>query len=207
MRQLNKRIALILALILVAFLQCPIVTADLEIRNANPLGENIICFGDSLTYGTGAARDKSYPARLSEMIGQPIINAGIPGNTTADGLERLETDVLERSPRIVLITLGGNDLKNGVRKDVAYKNLKAIIEAIQAEGGLVILGGIKFIILDKGYGEMYKKLAKETDIILIQNVLSGLVGKDKYMSDPIHPNAAGYEIMAKRFHEAIEPYL
>ena len=170
-------------------------------------GENIICFGDSLTYGTGAARNKSYPAQLSEMTGIPIINAGIPGNTTSDGLERIETDVLERSPRIVMITLGGNDLKNGVRKDVAYKNLKTIIEAIQAEGGLVILGGVKFLVLDKGYGEMYKKLAKETEIILIPNILGGLIGKDKYMSDPIHPNAAGYEIMAKKFHEAIEPYL
>ena len=170
-------------------------------------GENIICFGDSLTYGTGASRNKSYPAQLSEMTGIPIINVGVPGNTTSDGLERIETDVLERSPRIVMITLGGNDLKNGVRKDVAYKNLKTIIEAIQAEGGLVVLGGVKFLVLDKGYGEMYKKLAKETDIILIPNVLSGLIGNGKYMSDPIHPNAAGYEIMAKKFHEAIEPYL
>ena len=170
-------------------------------------GENIICFGDSLTYGTGAARNKSYPSRLSEMIGQPVINAGIPGNTTADGLERLETDVLGRSPRIVLITLGGNDLKNGVSKDVAFMNLKTIITAIQAKGGLVILGGVKFILLDKGYGKMYKKLAKETDILLIPNVLSGLIGKDKYMSDPIHPNAAGYEIMATKFNKAIEPYL
>lgn len=170
-------------------------------------GENIICFGDSLTYGTGAAQNKSYPAQLSAMIDQPVINAGIPGNTTADGLERLETDVLEKSPRIVLITLGGNDLKNGVHKDVAFMNLKTIIEAIQAEGGLVVLGGVKFIILDKGYGEMYKKLAKETDIILIPNILGGLIGKDKYMSDPIHPNGAGYEIMAQKFHKAIEPYL
>lgn len=170
-------------------------------------GENIICFGDSLTYGTGAAQNKSYPAQLSAMIDQPVINAGIPGNTTADGLERLETDVLEKSPRIVLITLGGNDLKNGVHKDVAFMNLKTIIEAIQAEGGLVVLGGVKFIILDKGYGEMYKKLAKETDIILMPNILGGLIGKDKYMSDPIHPNGAGYEIMAQKFHKAIEPYL
>ena len=170
-------------------------------------GENIICFGDSLTYGTGAVGNKSYPAQLSAMIGQPVINAGIPGNTTADGLKRLETDVLEKSPRIVLITLGGNDLKNGVRKDVAFMNLKTTIEAIQAEGGLVVLGGVKFIILDKGYGEMYKKLAKETDIILIPNILSGLIGKDKYMSDPIHPNTAGYEIMAQKFHKAIKPYL
>lgn len=170
-------------------------------------GENIICFGDSLTYGTGAAQNKSYPAQLSAMIDQPVINAGIPGNTTADGLERLETDVLEKSPRIVLITLGGNDLKNGVHKDVAFMNLKTIIEAIQAEGGLVVLGGVKFIILDKGYGEMYKKLAKETDIILMPNILGGLIGKDKYMSDPIHPNGAGYEIMAQKFYKAIEPYL
>jgi lysophospholipase L1-like esterase len=170
-------------------------------------GENIICFGDSLTYGTGAPRDKSYPAQLSDMTGQPVINAGVPGDTTTRALERLEEDVLSQSPRIVLITLGGNDLKNGVRKDVAFRNLKTIIEAIQAEGGLVILGGVKFIILDKGYGEMYKKLAKETDIILVPNVLKGLIGKDKYMSDPIHPNGQGYTIMAERFYEAMKPYL
>ena len=170
-------------------------------------GENIICFGDSRTYGTGAARNKSYPAQLSAMIGKPLINAGIPGNTTADGLERLDTDVLAKSPRIVLITLGGNDLKNGVRQDAAFMNLKTIINAIQAKGGLVILGGVKFLFLDKGYGEMYKRLAKETDIILIPDILSGLIGKDKYMSDPIHPNAAGYEIMATKFKKAIEPYL
>ncbi len=170
-------------------------------------GENIICFGDSLTYGTGAPHDKSYPAQLSDMIGQPVINAGVPGDTTTRALERLEEDVLSQSPRIVLITLGGNDLKNGVRKDVAFRNLKTIIKAIQAEGGLVILGGVKFIILDKGYGKMYKKLAKENDIILIPNVLKGLIGKDKYMSDHIHPNGEGYAIMAERFYEAMKPYL
>ena len=70
-------------------------------------GENIICFGDSLTYGTGAPRDKSYPAQLSDMIGQPVINAGVLGDTTTRALERLEEDVLSQSPRIVLITLGG----------------------------------------------------------------------------------------------------
>ena len=71
----------------------------------------------------------------------------------------------------------------------------------------MILGGVKFIILDKGYGEMYKKLTKETDVILVPNVLKGLIGKDKYMSDPIHPNGQGYTIMAKRFYEAMKPYL
>jgi len=170
-------------------------------------GDSIICFGDSLTYGTGASRNRSYPAQLSNLIDLPVINTGVPGDTTASALARLQEDVLDQSPRIVLITLGGNDLKNGVHKNVAFDNLKTIIMAIQAEGALVVLGGVKFIVLDKGYGEMYKKLAKETDIILVPNVLKGLIGKDKYMSDPIHPNGEGYTIMAERFHKAIKPYL
>jgi lysophospholipase L1-like esterase len=170
-------------------------------------GENIICFGDSLTYGTGAARDKSYPAQLSEIIGHPVINAGIPGNTTADGLKRLESDVLDRSPRMVLITLGGNDMKNGIDKKTAFKNLRKIVVAIQEKDALVVIGGVKLLFWDRGYEEEYEKLAEETGVILIPNVLKGLIGHDDLMSDAIHPNAAGYKIMAERFHKAIEPYL
>ena len=170
-------------------------------------GENITCFGDSLTYGIGAAGDKSYPAQLSKMTGRPIINAGIPGNTTADALKRLEADVLEKSPRMVLITLGGNDMKNGIDKKIAFKNLREIVAAIQAKEALVVIGGVKLLFWDRGYEEEYEKLAEETGVILIPNVLKGLIGHDDLMSDTIHPNAAGYEIMAKRFHKAIEPYL
>ena len=170
-------------------------------------GENIICFGDSLTFGTGAPHDKSYPARLSEMIGQPVINAGIPGDTTARALLRLEQDVLSQSPRIVLITLGGNDLKNGVDKNIAFKNLLEIVEAIQATGALVVIGGIKLLFWDRGYEEEFEKLANDTGAILVPDTLGGLMGNEKLMYDTIHPNAAGYEIMAKRFFKAIEPYL
>ena len=170
-------------------------------------GDNIICFGDSLTYGTGAPENKSYPAQLSEIIGQPVINAGIPGNTTADGLRRLEADVLSQSPRIVLITLGGNDMKNQVDKKAAFKNLRQIVEAIQAEGALVVVGGVKLLFWDRGYGEEYERLADETGVLLIPNVLEGLAGHHDLMSDTIHPNAAGYEIMAERFYEVIKPYL
>ena len=170
-------------------------------------GENIICFGDSLTYGTGAVPGKSYPARLAEMIGQPVINAGIPGDTTARALQRLERDVLSKSPRIVLITLGGNDMKNGVDKKNAFKNLREIVEAIQAKEALVVVGGVKVLFWDRGYEKEYEKLAEETGALLIPNVLKGLIGHDDLMHDAIHPNAAGYEIMAARFHKAIEPYL
>jgi len=170
-------------------------------------GDNIICFGDSLTYGTGAPRNKSYPAQLSELTGQPVINAGVPGDTTSRALERLAEDVLDQSPRIVLITLGGNDLKNGVDKKIAFKNLKSIVKAIQSKGALVVIGGIKLLFWDRGYEEEYEKLAAETGALFIPNILGGLMGNDKLMHDTIHPNAAGYEVMAAKFHKTIEPYL
>ena len=94
----------------------------------------IICFGDSLTAGTGADPGMDYPTQLSRIIAKPVINAGVPGDTTTRALKRLQRDVLSRSPDVVLITLGGNDLKTGVVKDTAFKNLKRIVESIQGQG-------------------------------------------------------------------------
>lgn len=180
---------------------------EYPIINARPSGEQIICFGDSLTYGIGAKPGRDYPSRLSELVGQPVINAGVPGDTTADGLARLETDVLSRSPRIVLITLGGNDLKNGVPKKKAFANLGRIVKTIQQHGALVVLGGVDFPFWGKGFGEAYKTLAREQGTLLVPNVLEGLLGNPKRMSDTIHPNSKGYRIMARRFYQLIAPYL
>ena len=72
-----------------------------------------------------------------------MINAGVPGDTTADALDRLERDVLSRPPRMVLLTLGGNDLKNCVPKKQAFTHLRAIVEAIQKAGALVVSGGVE----------------------------------------------------------------
>ncbi len=193
--------------ILPVLLVCFLLTACNSPEPVTLSGENIICFGDSLTFGTGAPRDKSYPAQLAEMLGQPVINAGIPGDTSASALQRLERDVLSQSPRIVLITLGGNDLKNGVDKKTAFKNLKEIVEAIQAKGALVVIGGIKLLFWDRGYEEEYEKLAEETGSLLIPNILEGLIGNNELMSDTIHPNGAGYKIMAENFYRAIKPSL
>jgi lysophospholipase L1-like esterase len=165
--------------------------------------QTIICFGDSLTFGTGAGKDMDYPSQLSAMIGRPVINAGVPGDTTASAMQRLEQDVLFQAPDLVLITLGGNDLKNGVAKDRAFKNLSLIVNAIQNTGARVILGGVKFPIRDRGYGRAYQELADETGAILIPNIFEGIMGNRQLMSDPIHPNEAGYKIIAERFYEAI----
>lgn len=165
--------------------------------------QTIICFGDSLTSGTGAGQDMDYPAQLSRMLGLPVINAGVSGDTTARALRRLERDVLSKNPDLVLLTLGGNDLKNGVARDAAFDNLKTIVESIQETGAGVIIGGLSIPIRDRGFGRAYRELAEETGAGLIPNIFEGIMGNRKLMSDPIHPNDAGYKIVAERFYEAI----
>ena len=176
------------------------------ITNRIPDGETIVAFGDSLTFGTGASAADSYPQQLSRLIGEEIINLGVPGDTTADALARIDT-VIEKNPRIVLLTIGGNDLKNGINKDSAFANIRKIIEQLQASGAMVIIGGIDIPVLDRGFNDEYKSLAKETRSVLLPNVLKGIMGNRKLMSDSIHPNAAGYKIMAERFHEIMKPFL
>ncbi len=173
-----------------------------------PVGPNdgfdtIICFGDSLTYGTGAGKGMDYPSQLAQMIGKPVINAGVSGDTTARALQRLEHDVLSKSPDLVLITLGGNDLKNGVARDAAFGNLKTMVESIQKAGAQVIIGGIRFPLRDRGFGTAYQELSDETGAVLIPNIFEGIMGNKKLMSDPIHPNDEGYKLIAERFYEAI----
>jgi lysophospholipase L1-like esterase len=170
-------------------------------------GKNIICFGDSLTYGTGAPPGQSYPEQLAAMTGQPVINAGVPGDTTAGALARLDQDVLSHSPRIVLITLGGNDLRKGIDKRTAFRNLEKIVAAIQAEGALVVVGGLKLILLDRGYAREYEKLTEKTGVRLVPDILGGLMGNKSLMHDTIHPNAAGYKVMARKFYQSIEAFL
>ena len=166
-------------------------------------GDNIICFGDSLTSGFGASDNMDYPAQLSRLLGRSVINAGVAGDTTGRALQRLEQDVLSQSPRIVLITLGGNDLKNRIPREAAFGNLKQIVQTIQDAGALVIVGGIDLPVFGRGFDEGYKTVAVETGAILIPDILEGIFGNRRLMSDPIHPNDDGYALMARRFYDAI----
>jgi len=179
-----KRILFILLPVLFFLAGYKLFFSSPQVTNSLPRGHNIICFGDSLTYGTGANENMDYPSQLSRLISRPVINAGIPGDTTSSALDRLEKDVLHRSPRIVLITLGGNDLKNRVSKETTFTNLKRIIDLIHNRDALVVVGGISIPFWGRGFGSAYEKLSNETGSILIPNT-----------------------IMANKFYEAIEPYL
>ncbi len=202
-----KKIYICLLFALIVFVGYHLLHPGVQIKNSNPSGENIIAFGDSLTYGTGATRGMDYPSQLSKMISRPVINAGVPGDTTAMALARLQSDVLSRSPRIVLVTLGGNDLKNRVPKKEAVDNLRIIIRSIQDKAALVIVGGIDIPFWGRGFGQAYEQLSNELGTILIPNIFEGIMGNHELMSDPIHPNDEGYTIVAQKFYEAVKPYL
>ena len=202
-----KKIGVFFLITFIVFLVVRFFSPAPDIKNSQPTGDNIICFGDSLTFGTGASQGMDYPSQLSRMIGQPITNAGVSGDTTATAIARLPEAVLSPAPRIVLITLGGNDLKNRVPKEKAFANLKTIIDAIQEQGALVIIGEIDIPFYGRGFGDAYEEVCDETGSLLIPNIFKGVIGNPYLMSDPIHPNDAGYTVMAKHFYETIKPYL
>ncbi len=202
-----KRTVIFLWILLVLLAGYRLFFHSPKIRNVIPQGQNIICFGDSLTSGIGATQGRDYPSQLARLLNRDIINAGIPGDTTASGLARLEKDVLARSPKIVVITLGGNDLLRGIAKEAAFANLQTIIEAIQDKGALVVVGGIKFPFLDKGFAKEYKKVCKATGAVFVPDILGGIIDKNHLMSDRIHPNGDGYGIMAEKFYGAVKKYI
>jgi len=204
---MTMRKILAVFLVVVAFLVARHVLRRPRVTNPHPASAVVVCFGDSLTAGSGAGPGQSYPEHLARMIGREVINAGVPGDTTAAALERLQRDVLDHEPGFVCITLGGNDLKNGVARDEAFANLDAVVRRIHAAGALVVIGGIDIPLFGRGFDDAYEELAERHGALLIGNVYKGLLGHPELMSDPIHPNGAGYEIMARRFADALEPFL
>lgn len=203
----TRRVLAVAAAVALLWVAHRLISPGSQVTNRHPRGTAIVCFGDSLTAGTGADPGDSYPAHLARLLGREVINSGVPGDTTAAALARLERDVLAHSPRIVCITLGGNDLKNGVSRDEAFANLESIVRRIHAAGALVVVAGIEVPLFGRGYGDGYRDLARRTGAVFIPNLYKGLIGRPELMSDPIHPNGRGYEVLARRVHRAVTPYL
>jgi len=95
----------------------------------------------------------------------------------------------------------------GVDRPQAFRNLKTIVTSIQAQGALVIIGGVDAPIWGRGFEEGYRQVSKETGAVLIPDVLKGIMGNPRLMHDAIHPNDSGYAVMAQYFYEAMKPYL
>ena len=169
-----------------------------RVANLSSRGSGIIAFGDSLTAGYGAAPGEDYPTRLSAMIGTPIVNAGVSGDTTESALARIDADVLSRDPRIVIVGLGGNDFLQSVPIATTEANLRTIVRRIEGSGAMVVLLGFRFPSLSANYDKMYESVAHDERCLLVPDLLDGIIGNPSLKSDEIHPNGRGYEIFAQR---------
>lgn len=195
MKNRNAVIAAAVAVLLLAWLLWPSPYG--KVRNLDTRGRNVIAFGDSLTAGYGAAAGEDYPSRLAAISGIPILNAGVSGDTTQTALERIDR-VAGQDPRIVIVGLGGNDYLNGVPIGTTETNLRAIVRKFHDAGAMVILLGFRFPSLNANYEAMYERVAEEERCLLVAGVLAGILTDPALKSDAIHPNAKGYELMARR---------
>ncbi len=161
----------------------------------------IVCFGDSITAGFGLEPGQAYPELLQKDLDARglkyrVVNMGVSGDTTQDGLSRVSLAVAEK-PAVVLLELGGNDGLRGLPIDLTRKNLAQMIEAFQAGGARIVLAGMT---LPPNYGQqyiaqfekVYKDLAAQYTVKLIPFLLEGVGGHEEFMQrDALHPNAAG----------------
>lgn len=196
--------------LLLALLLSSLLTACSDVKYAAiPAGATVLVLGDSISYGTGANQGEDYPGLLAAKTGWNVINAGVPGDTTADGLERLPGLLEEHAPKLVLVELGGNDFLHQTPLVQTATNLKTILAQIKAKGiPAVMLAVPRPNLFGAAIGKLsddpiFEKLGKETATPVVADVLADVLAKNTLKADQIHPNAAGYRLVAEGLREAL----
>jgi len=163
----------------------------------------VLAFGDSLTYGTGASEQESYPAQLARITGRRVVREGAPGEVSAAGLARLPAALEEHRPQLLILCHGGNDFLRRLPKAQAAENVRAMIRLARERGVNVLLIGTPEIGLILTPPDFYGVIAKEFRIPYEGEVLTKILRNGKLKSDQIHPNAQGYRLMAERVAELL----
>lgn len=163
-------------------------------------GSVVLAFGDSLTYGTGASEEESYPAQLAKLSGWRVIREGVPGEVSAAGLARLPTALDEHRPRLLLLCHGGNDFLQRLPKAEAAANLRAMVRLAQARGVEVALIGTPEPGFTVTPADFYAEIAKEFRLPYEDSVLGKILRDASLKADAVHPNARGYRLMAERIY-------
>ncbi len=177
-----------------------------ENRKMNRLlpNDTILAFGDSLTYGHGVSSYESYPALLSSLSGHKVINAGINGETSDEGLQRLPKLLEDKSIKLMILCFGGNDILRRQSMDALKNNLKTMIHMAKIKEIDVLLVAVPNISL---FGlaplELYEEVAKEEKVPLLDGVLANILSQPSLKNDQIHPNAPGYKQMADKIYESL----
>jgi acyl-CoA thioesterase-1 len=165
----------------------------------------ILAFGDSLTYGTGASRLKDYPNVLAELTSLEVINEGVPGEISSEGLKRLPALLDEYQPKLLILIHGGNDILRKIPPEQTANNLnKMIEEATSRHIDVVMLGVPQPNLWMVTSAEFYQRIAEERNVPVDLDTLPGILGDNSLKSDMIHPNDAGYRLMADNIFKLLQ---
>ena len=164
---------------------------------APPPGSTVVFLGDSITHGHRLAAEVAFPHRIGRALGIPVVNAGISGDTTEGGLARLDRDVLDRRPRLVVVELGVNDVLGRWPRERTVQNLRTITQRIRAQGAGVILLHISLPgVPGDGHRKDFQEIARAEDALLVEDFLREVVPGHTY--DGLHPDEDGQAMLAER---------
>jgi lysophospholipase L1-like esterase len=195
---MKTRFLLLIFLLLTACGKTPKTIAKL------PSDAVILAFGDSLTFGTGASSEHDYPSILSKLTALEVINEGVPGEISSDGLRRLPALLDEYNPKLLILIHGGNDIIRKIPSEQTISNLKQmIVLANNRQIEVVMLGVPKPNVFMMDSAEFYRTIADEEKILTDLETLPEILGDNSLKSDLIHPNDAGYERMANNIHNLL----
>lgn len=168
-----------------------------------PAGARVLALGDSLTFGTGTTPDNAYPAVLAGLTGWEVITGGVPGDTSAQALQRLPGLLQEHAPALVLVGIGGNDLLRRLPEDTLRANLRETVALCQAAGAQVLLIAVPRPTLAARVTEslddhpLYGELSEALKVPLHRRGWSEVLQDASLRSDTIHANAQGYRQFAQ----------
>ena len=191
--------------VLAAFAGAALVAACGRRQQLNALaaGTVVLALGDSITFGTGAAPEASYPAVLAQLTGWQVVNAGVPGDTSAGALARLPELLQQHAPKLVLVSIGGNDLLRRLPVADMRTNIRRICEQARDAGAQVVLVAIPeanaMAAATRSLGDhpFYAELAQEVKVPLYAGGWAEVLSDPALRSDPIHANAKGYDAFAR----------
>jgi acyl-CoA thioesterase I len=177
----------------------------------------VVALGDSLTAGLGLDRSEAYPAILQQRIDAAgyrfeVVNAGVSGDTSAGGLNRLDWS-LDGDVRVLIVALGGNDGLRGLPPDETKRNIDAIVSRATARRVSVLLAGMESPTnmgpdFQRRFHDVFPAVAREQRVAFLPFLLEGVAGRtDLNQRDGIHPTAEGARVIADHLWPILEPML
>mgnify|MGYP001613237507 CR=1 FL=1 len=162
-----------------------------------PDNPRILCMGDSLTKGWNMPDGHDYPSRLAVMSGLEVINSGVAGETSAQGLDRLPQMLAEHKPDIVIFQYGGNDMLRNVMDRVLGMNLRNMLQLSVDAGAVPLFFAIPRhdAVLTPNF--IYKEIADEKDVLVDLEAVREIMFQDELKMDFFHPNSEGYFKLAE----------